>query len=62
MGHRNWKNTQVYIEILNILNLNEEEYTVRATKDLNEIIKLAESGFTYVPTIDNHIQIYKKRK
>lgn len=61
MGHRNWANTQIYVKILAILNLNEEEFHCAVARTPEEICKLIETGFQYVTEMDG-LKFFKKRK
>ena len=58
MGHKSIDNTLVYTQLLN---LNEEEWTCKTAKTVEEATALIENGFQYVDTMDG-IKLYKKRK
>ncbi len=60
LRHKRLETTMHYIRAIST-NDEEEEYTVRATADLNEIKTLIEQGFTKADEIDG-LHIYKKRK
>jgi integrase len=58
MGHKQIKTTLIYTQLLN---LNDDEWTCKTAKDLNEALQLIESGFEYVTEMDN-IKLFRKRK
>lgn len=61
LGHRNLKNTQVYIDIQEVLNDQTDEFNTAIAKTIEEACKLVADGWTHVLTIDG-VQIFKKRK
>jgi len=62
LGHRNIKNTLIYIDLENVLfSEQNDEFHVKVAKTVEEACKLAEVGFEYFTTIDR-IQIFRKRK
>lgn len=62
LGHRNIKNTMIYIDFENALFTGEnDEFHVKIAKTVGEACKLAEVGFDYFTTI-NGIQIFHKRR
>jgi integrase len=58
MGHKKIETTLIYTQLLN---LNEDEWTCRTAKNVNEATTLIESGFEYVTDIDG-LKLFKKRK
>ena len=58
MGHTQLKTTQRY---MHLLNLNDDEWTCAGATTANDAMKLIESGYQYVTTIEG-IQLFKKRK
>jgi len=59
MGHKKIETTLIYVQLLH---LNEEdEYTTRVARTIEEDAKLIEAGFQYV-TEREGMKIYKKRK
>ena len=58
MGHRNIKNTLIYIDLVDF---ESEEYTVRVAKTVKEACQLIEAGFEYVTEIDG-AKLFRKRK
>lgn len=62
LGHRNIKNTMIYITIEKALfQETDDEFTVNVAKTLEEACKLIEVGFEYVTDMDN-AKIFRKRK
>ena len=58
MGHKKLDSTMVYTHLLNV---NEEEYTVRTAQNIKEATDLLEHGFQYVTEMDG-LKLFKKRK
>ncbi len=58
MGHKRIETTLIYTQLINF---GEEEYTSKAVKTPEEVMKLVDAGFQYVQTVDG-LHIYKKRK
>ena len=58
MGHKRLETTQKY---MHLLNFNDDEWTCAGATTAREAIKLVETGFQYVTTIEG-IQLFKKRK
>ena len=58
MGHKKIETTLIYTQLLN---LNDDEWTCKATNNKEEIIQLIESGFEYHDEIDG-FKLYRKRK
>jgi hypothetical protein len=61
LGHREWKSTQVYVDILTILNSIDEDYTSATAKTPEEARKLIDQGFQKADEF-GEIHIYRKRK
>jgi hypothetical protein len=63
LGHRNWKNTQIYVNLTKILEMGQdgENYVVKTASTLKEYTDLLEAGFTYVFDYEN-IKVLRKRK
>lgn len=61
LGHKNWKNTQIYVDIQAILDSIEEDYVTATAETVKEACKLIEQGFTHVLDMQG-IAIFKKRK
>lgn len=58
MGHTKVETTLVYTQLLN---MNDDEWTCRTAKDINEATKLIEAGFEYVTDLDG-VKLFRKRK
>ena len=61
LGHKDWKNTKVYVDINTVLSSIEQDYVTATAKTVDECCKLIEQGFTKADEVDG-IKIYKKRK
>jgi integrase len=61
LGHKDIKNTLIYIHLAETLIGIDEEYHVKTATTPKQAIKLIENGFTKADEIDG-IHIYKKRK
>ena len=61
MGYKNWKNTQVYVDIQEILNSHSDEYYTAIAETVEEACKLLADGWAYVMEMDG-VKIFKKRK
>jgi integrase len=62
LGHRNIKNTLIYIDLETVLFSGQsDEFHVKTAETIEEACKLAEVGFDYFTTIDT-VQIFRKRK
>lgn len=59
MGHTQIKTTLVYTQLLN---LNDDEWTCKATDNDHDATQLIESGFEYVATTPNGLMLFRKRK
>jgi integrase len=65
LGHRDWKNTQIYVDLAKILELGEdgEHYVVKVAHTEEEEMKLIEANFTFVNKRENpYTAFYRKRK
>jgi integrase len=58
MGHKQIKTTLIYTQLLN---LNDDEWTCKTAKNLNEATSLIEAGFEYITEIDGN-KLFRKRK
>jgi integrase len=58
LGHKNIKNTLVYI---NLVDFQDQEFTVKATTSVKEATELLEQGFEYVTEIDG-LKLFRKPK
>jgi len=58
MGHKKIETTLLYTQLIDF---NDEEFTVRAAKSVDEASKLIESGFEYVTEMDG-VKLFRKRK
>jgi len=62
LGHKNIKNTLVYIDLENaIFQTQNDEFTVRVAKTLDEACQLLEVGFEYVTDMDG-AKLFRRRK
>ena len=63
LGHRSWKNTQVYVNLAKILELGQDgdTYIVKTANTLKEYTDLLEQGFQYVSDYEN-LKVLRKRK
>lgn len=62
LGHRQIRNTLIYINLENALFQNtDDEFHVRVAHDLKEACKLLEVGFEYVTDM-NEAKLFRKRK
>jgi integrase len=59
MGHKKIETTLVYTQLLQFEQ--DENYTCRVAKNIEEATKLIENGFEYIQEIDG-IRLYRKRK
>jgi integrase len=59
MGHKDLRQTLMYTQLLDTTE--EDEYTCKVAKTLQEATQLIEKGFTYVAEMEG-MQLYKKRK
>ena len=58
LGHKRLETTLIYTHLIDF---QDEEYTVRAAKNVAEASKLIEAGFEYVTEMDG-VKLFKKRK
>ena len=63
LGHKNIRNTLIYMDIENTLFQGQEndEFHVRTAKTIDEACKLLEVGFEYVCEMDE-VKLFRKRK
>ena len=59
LGHKNIKNTQIYMHLADFRN--EEEYHSAVATTIDEARKLSESGFHFVCDMDS-VKLFSKRK
>ncbi len=62
LGHRRIENTLIYIDLEAILSKRSDEWTCRATDNLDEQKQLIEAGFEYVCTTPQDLMLFRKRK
>ena len=63
LGHRNVKNTLVYIDLEKLAFPNGgDDYTSRATKDQAEALTLIEAGFEMLQIAPDGTMYFRKRK
>ena len=61
LGHKNIKNTLLYVQLEEALFQGESEYISKVAKTEKEICGLVEAGFEYVTEFEG-AKIFKKRK
>jgi len=61
LGHKNIKNTLIYVQIEQATFKGEKEYVCKAARTVNEAKELIESGFEYVCEIDG-TKLFRKPK
>ena len=59
MGHRNIKNTLVYIDLADFND--DEEYIVKVATSIKEACQLVEAGFEYVTDVE-YVKLFRRRK
>jgi integrase len=59
MGHKKIETTLIYTQLLN---LNDEEWTCKATTNTKQAQELIENGFEYVTTTPDELMLFRKRK
>ena len=59
LGHRKIESTMVYTQLIAFEN--EDHFTCRVAKDVQEAKQLVEAGFDYVTDIDG-VKLFRKRK
>jgi len=63
LGHKSITTTMIYINLENALfTENSDEWTAKATRDNNEVLKLAEAGFQPFQTTPDGLMIFRKHK
>jgi hypothetical protein len=60
LGHRSWKNAQLYVDLSSI-SIGKDEFICEVAHNLQEATKLIENGFDYVTEMDG-CKIFKRRK
>ncbi|HKM60384.1 MAG TPA: hypothetical protein VJY36_05875 [Candidatus Bathyarchaeia archaeon] len=61
LGHKNIKNTLLYVQLQEALFQGETNYISKVAKTENEICRLVEAGFEYVTEFEGS-KIFRKRK
>lgn len=61
LGHKNIKNTLIYIQLEEALFKNEIDYVSKVAKTEGEACVLIEAGFEFVCDFDGH-KLFKKKK
>jgi len=61
LGHKNIKNTLVYVHLAEEVFKGEQEYVSKVAKTTVDTCALVEAGFEYVCDFDN-AKIFRKRK
>ena len=59
MGHAKVDTTLIYTQLLD---LNEDEWTCKATRETAEATQLIEAGFEYIATTPDALMLFRKRK
>ena len=59
LGHRKIETTLIYTQLLN---LNDDEWTCKATTNTKQAQDLVENGFEYVTTTPDKLMLFRKRK
>lgn len=59
MGHKKIETTLIYTQLIAFNE--EDEYTCKTAKDINEVTQLVENGFEYITEIDG-LKVFRKRK
>jgi len=59
MGHSQIRTTLIYTQLLS---LNDDEWTCKATTDTKQAQELIENGFEYVTTTPDELMLFRKRK
>ena len=59
MGHKRIETTLIYTQLLN---LNDDEWTCKATTNTEQAQQLIENGFEYVTTTPDELMLFRKRK
>jgi len=58
LGHKDIRNTLVYTHLIDF---NDDDYTCKGARSLEEASKLIEAGFEYITEIDG-VRLFRKRK
>lgn len=61
LGHKNVRNTLLYVQLAEELFKDEQDYILKVAKTEAEICSLIEGGFEYVCEFEGH-KIFKKKK
>jgi hypothetical protein len=61
LGHKNIKNTLLYVQLAEELFKEEQDYISKVAKTEIEICSLIDAGFEYVCEFEGH-KIFKKKK
>ena len=59
LGHRKIETTLIYTQLLS---LNDDEWTCKATTNTKQATELIENGFEYVTTTPDELMLFRKRK
>ena len=61
LGHKNIKNTLIYVQLANEMFKDQQEYISKVAGNLKETCTLVEAGFEYVCDMDG-VKIFRKPK
>jgi hypothetical protein len=61
LGHKNIKNTKLYVQLEEALFQGEHEYVSKVAKTEKDVSSLVEAGFEYVTEFEG-AKIFRKRK
>jgi integrase len=61
LGHKNIKNTLIYVQLAEMVSKGENEYICKVAENIEQAKQLVEAGFDYVTEI-NETKIFRKRK
>jgi hypothetical protein len=61
LGHKNIKNTLIYVQLANEMFKDQQEYISKVARNLKEACTLVEAGFEYVCDMDG-VKIFRKPK
>jgi len=61
LGHKNIKNTLIYVQLANEMFKDQQEYISKVARNLKETCTLVEAGFEYVCDLDG-VKIFRKPK
>jgi integrase len=61
LGHKNIKNTLIYVQLANEMFRDQQEYVSKVARTLKEACALVEAGFEYVCDLDG-VKIFRKPK